>query len=161
MMETDLTPQQKQQPLRTINLIKEKRCGKIKSRNVAYGSVKRNVYSKDETTSLTVSTDALMMSLLIDIWEKRDFISVDVGRVYLYAKMHNFIVLKLKGEAVNIICRVSSVYDKFVCWERGKKVLYLQLLKALYGCVKLVLLYYKLFSTTLLDLGFKLNPYDE
>jgi hypothetical protein len=44
--------------------------------------------------------------------------------------------------------------------ENGKKVLYLELLKALYGCVQLTLLWYELFSGTLKGMGFKLNPYD-
>jgi Reverse transcriptase (RNA-dependent DNA polymerase) len=39
-------------------------------------------------------------------------------------------------------------------------VLYLQLKKALYGCVKSALLWYKLFSGTLQDMGFQLNPHD-
>ena len=39
--------------------------------------------------------------------------------------------------------------------------MYLWLLKALYGCVKSVLLWYELFSSTLQDMGFELNPYDE
>jgi len=42
----------------------------------------------------------------------------------------------------------------------SKKVLYLQLLKALYGCVQSALLWYNLFLNTLVQLGFKLNPYD-
>jgi hypothetical protein len=44
--------------------------------------------------------------------------------------------------------------------ENGKKVLYLQLLKALSGCVQSALLWYKLFSGTLKEMGFELNPYD-
>jgi hypothetical protein len=39
-------------------------------------------------------------------------------------------------------------------------VLYLQLKKALYGCVKSALLWYDLFANTLQDMGFVLNPYD-
>jgi hypothetical protein len=39
-------------------------------------------------------------------------------------------------------------------------VLYLQLLKALYGCVKSALLWYELFAGTLTEMGFQLNPYD-
>jgi hypothetical protein len=44
--------------------------------------------------------------------------------------------------------------------ENGKKVLYLQLLKALYGCIKSALLWYELFTGTLQGMGFELNPYD-
>jgi hypothetical protein len=39
-------------------------------------------------------------------------------------------------------------------------VLYLELLKALHGCVQSALLWYELFSSTLQGMGFELNPYD-
>ncbi len=58
------------------------------------------------------------------------------------------------------MCDVSKSYSKFVCYEKGKKVQYLKLLKALYGCVKSALLWYELFSTTLQKMGFELNPHD-
>ena len=45
--------------------------------------------------------------------------------------------------------------------ENKKNILYLRLLKALYGCVKVALLWYELLSTTLKDMGFVFNPYDE
>ena len=43
---------------------------------------------------------------------------------------------------------------------KGQKVLYVQLDKALYGCVQSALLWYELYSTTLQEMGFTLNPYD-
>ena len=44
--------------------------------------------------------------------------------------------------------------------ENGKPVLYLRLLKALYGCVQSALLWYDLFTSKLKERGFTLNPYD-
>ena len=58
------------------------------------------------------------------------------------------------------MCKTNNKYRSFVTNEGGKNVLYLQLLKALYGCVQSALLWYTLFSTTLKDMGFELNPYD-
>jgi len=58
------------------------------------------------------------------------------------------------------MCQVNPKYEKFVVIKNGKKVLYLQLLKALYGCVQSALLWYNLFTNTLVQMGFKLNPYD-
>jgi hypothetical protein len=68
--------------------------------------------------------------------------------------------MKLTGEAVKIMVRVDKLYAPIVSTENGKQVLYLQLKKALYGCVKLALLWYELFSGTLQEMGFQLNPYD-
>jgi hypothetical protein len=44
--------------------------------------------------------------------------------------------------------------------ENGRKVLYVRLIKALYGCVKSALLWYDLFKNELVDMGFELNPYN-
>jgi hypothetical protein len=155
-----LSKAQKRGALRTISMIKEKRCGKVKGRTVADGSQQRDLYTKEETSSPTVSTDALMLTLLIDAMEGRDVATADVAGAYLHAKMKDFTLLKMEGESVDILCDVSDEYKKYVCYENGKKVLYLKLEKALYGCVQSALLWYELFSGTLMDMGFELNPYD-
>jgi hypothetical protein len=155
-----LSREQKRAALRAISMIKEKRCGRIKGRTVADGRPQRAMYTKEETSSPTVSTDALMMSIMIDAKERRDVATADVAGAYLHAKLDDFTLLKLEGESVNIMCDVCEKYRKFVKVENGKKVLYLRLLKALYGCVKSALLWYELFTGTLQDMGFELNPYD-
>ena len=69
-------------------------------------------------------------------------------------------IIKLVGEEVELICKLNPEYRKYIVWERGKKVLYLQLIKALYGCIKSALLWYECFTKCLLNMGFKLNTYD-
>jgi hypothetical protein len=155
-----LTASQKREALRAVNLIKVKRSGKLKGRSCADGRSQRSKYTKEETTSPTVSTDTLIISLMIDAKERRDVATADLEGAYLHADMEDFVLLKLAGEAVNIMCQVNPKYEKFVVIENGKKVLYLQLLKALYGCVQSALLWYNLFTNTLVRMGFKLNPYD-
>ena len=103
----------------------------------------------------------MMMSLLIDVWDKRGIVTTSVNGVYLHAKINNFTVLTFSYKAVNILCKMNNAYLKFVCLEIGKKLMYIWLLKALYGCVKSALLWYEIFTTTLQNLGFKLNPYDK
>jgi len=156
----DLSKETKKAALRAINLIKEKRDGRIKGRTVADGSVQRELFTKDETTSPTVSTDALLMSLIIDGFEKRDVATADVEGAYLHADNEDYTLLRLENESVDIMCSVWEGYREFVTTEGGKKVLYLRLVKALYGCVKSALLWYELFTGTLKDMGFELNPYD-
>jgi hypothetical protein len=155
-----LTKEQKKAALRAISVIKEKRNGVIKGRTVADGSTQRSMYTKDETSSPTVSTDALMSSIMIDAYERRDVATADVAGAYLHASMDDFTLLKVEGESVDIMCDVCKEYEEFVTYENGKRVLYLRLLKALYGCVKSALLWYELFTGTLVEMGFELNPYD-
>jgi len=101
-----------------------------------------------------------MISLMIDAKERCDVATADSKKAYLHADMEDFVLLKLVGEAVDIMCQVNPKYEKFVVIENGKKVLYLQLLKALYGCFQSTLLWYNLFTNLLVRMGFKLNPYD-
>ena len=156
-----LTTQQKRDALRAITLIKEKRCGKIKGRTCADGRPQKKLYTKAETASPTVLLEALMMSLMIDAFEGRDVATADVGGAFLHGEMKDFVLLKVTGESVDIMCKVNPGYEEYVTMENGKRVLYLQLLKALYGCVKSALIWYDLFTSVLVKMDFELNPYDK
>jgi len=120
-----LTWEEKKAALDAISVIKEKRCGKIKGRTVANGSKQRNLYTKEETTSPTISTDALMLSLMIDAAEGRDVATADVEGAYLHADMDDFVVMRITGESVDIMCNVNPRYAPFVTVEKGKWVLYM------------------------------------
>ena len=56
------------------------------------------------------------------------------------------------------MCEVNPKYKKFVTYEKGKKLLYVMIFKAIYGMIESVLLWYDLFSTTLFYLRLRLNP---
>jgi hypothetical protein len=65
-----LTHEEKMMALRALNLIKEKRNGDLKGRTVADGSKQKGLYPKSETASPAVSTAALMLTILIDAYER-------------------------------------------------------------------------------------------
>ena len=154
------TRAQKKAALRAINLIKEKRCGRLKGRTVADGRPQRNMYDKSETASPTVGTDALMVSIIVDAHERRDVATADIAGAYLKAYMKDFTVMKFTGASVDMLCKMNSKYIPFVTVEGGIKVLYVRLIKAIYGCVQSALLWYKMFHEHLKHLGFVINPYD-
>ncbi|KAI2502818.1 Reverse transcriptase (RNA-dependent DNA polymerase) [Fragilaria crotonensis] len=156
-----LTWEQRKAALKAINLIKEKRDGTLKGRTVADGRRQRSLYDKSETASPTVSKDALMLSILIDAYENRDVGTADVvGAYYLKAYMDDYVLMKFVGASVDILCEMNPEHVKNVAIENGVKVLYVRLVKAIYGCVKSLLLWYDLFYSELKDMGFVLNPYD-
>ena len=161
--QNELTAAQKRKALREITLIKEKRCGKIKGRTCADGRPQRGYISKDESSSPTISNDAFLMSLIIDALEERDVATADVEGAYLNADMEDFTIMKVTApEHIKILCEVDETYKEYVgVDESGNEVLYLQLMKALYGCIKSALLWYRLFSETLVNMGFQLNPVDK
>ena len=155
-----LTHEEKMGALRALNLLKEKRNGDLKGRTVADGSKQKNMYPKSETASPTVSTTALILTILIDAYEKRDVATADVAGAYLKATMKDYVIIKFVGESVDILLTMEPSYKKFVTHEKGAKVLYARLKKALYGCVQSALLWYTLFHDTLQQMGFTINPYD-
>ena len=69
--------------------------------------------------------------------------------------------MKISGKEVDLFCEVDPTLQEFIAEENGHKILYVQLDKALYGCVQSALLWYEMYSTTLQDMGFKINPYDQ
>jgi len=100
------------------------------------------------------------LSLAIDAKEKRDVAIADVVGAYLLANMNDFVVIKVTGESTDVMCKVRPDYEELVVIDKGKRVLYLRLSKALYGCIQSALLWYNTFKEHLIDMGFKLNPYD-
>jgi len=109
-----------------------------------------------------VPLESIIVTLLVDAYEGRNVCIADVSGAYLHAEMPSDkqVLLKLVGKFVDIMCEVNPEYKKYVRYEKGVKVLYLRVLRALYGCLESALLWYNLYSTTLSKLGFKLNPYD-
>jgi hypothetical protein len=74
--------------------------------------------------------------------------------------MDDFTLMKLSGEAVGNMVQVNKAYETFVTNKKRQTSIIFTAKKALYRCVKSALLWYELFSGTLQDLGFDLNPYD-
>ena len=160
----NLSQKLKSQAMEAVNLIKIKRCGKVKGRTCANGSVQRKyLSSEDSIASPTVSLEAFLSTLLIDAKEGRDVAIFDVPGAYLHAEFpeDKTVLMKLRDEFVDIMCNVNPEYKKFVKVIGGKKLLYLRVLRAIYGCIESALLWYNLFSSTLVQMGFTLNPYDK
>ena len=105
----------------------------------------------------------LFASLLIDANEGRAVQNFDVMGAYLQASLPDDKALntKFEGKFLDIMCEVNPEYEKLVTYEKGKKLLYVLILKAIYRMIESALLWYYLFATTLLDLGFKINRYEQ
>lgn len=71
--------------------------------------------------------------------------------------------MKIRGPLVDMLVELApEVYKKFVVRE-GKnqdKVLYVRVLKAIYGMLKSALLFYRKLRSDLEQIGFVVNPYD-
>ena len=161
---TTLTNEEKRRALEAVNLIKKKKCGKIKGRTCANGSKQKRYLKHGETiSSPTVSLEAIIGTLLIDVKEGRDVAIFDVPGAYLQAEMpaEKKLLMVFRDEFVDIMCEVNPEYKKYVITDRnGKRILYVKVLRAIYGCIESALLWYELYVKILKGMGFKLNEYD-
>ena len=71
------------------------------------------------------------------------------------------VLLRFKGKLADMLGKINVEYKKQIRYKHGKKVLYVRVIRAIYGCIESALQLYKLFTNTLQDQGFILNPYDK
>ena len=63
---------------------------------------------------------------------------------FLTADQDEVINTTLRGNLAELMVKTTpEIYRKYVVTEKGKIVLYVQLLKALYGCLRSALLFYR------------------
>ena len=68
---------------------------------------------------------------------------------------------RIEGPMVKLLCEIEpGFYDDYVVYEKGKPVLYVHILKAIYGMLHSSLLFYKQWRGDLEASGFEINPYD-
>jgi hypothetical protein len=71
-----------------------KKSATVDCRTIAHGGPQRSLYTKSETTSPTVSSDALMLSIVIDAYDGSDVATAGVTGAYLQAKMDGVVIMK-------------------------------------------------------------------
>jgi hypothetical protein len=88
-------------------------------------------------------------------------VTANIPGAFMQADMDEVIHMKLKGPLARLLTRVNpKVYIEYITIEKGKPVLYVQLMKALYGTLQAPLLFWQNLSGHLEKWGFELNPYD-
>ena len=69
--------------------------------------------------------------------------------------------MKITGVLVELLVKLApNVYGDYVVFEKGRKVLYVEVPRALYGMLMAALLWYKTLRKDLKNIGFDFNPYD-
>ena len=75
--------------------------------------------------------------------------------------MDDEVILRFEGEMTELLIEVDEdLYRPYAVMEHGKTVIYVDLLKVLYGTLKAACLFWEKFTATLTKLGFQINPYD-
>ena len=145
-------------------LLTEKRCGKIKGRMVFDGRKTREWITKEDSASPTATLEGILLTLTIDAKEKRDIMSADVPNAFIQTEMpqgKERVMMKITGVLVDMLVQLDpKLYGPHVVYENGRKVIYVQVLRAIYGMLTASLLWYLKFREDLEKIGFVFNPYD-
>ena len=150
-----------------IMLLTEKRDKSVKGRYVYNGKQTREWLSREDAASPIVSLASIMLLSVIAAKEGRDVATMDIPNAFVQAEMptvkegEDRVIIKITGVLVDMLVNMApEEYGPHVVFENGKKVLYCQVLMALYGMLIAAILWYLKFRKDLEDLGFKFNPYD-
>ncbi len=135
----------------------EKRDGRIKARAVADGRTQTR-YSEEETYSPAVRLESLMLNSLIDAFEQRNVVTVDIKGAFLKAKVPDELelIVKMGGELAQMMCELDKTLE---CDDQG--YIYMQCENALYGHIEAAQLFYDDLNDSLTEkMHFKRNQYD-
>ena len=166
---TEMTFEERKKSMESLIFLVEKRDGRIKGRTCANGSVQREYIGREEATSPTASTDAVILTAIIDAKQGRDVMVADVPHAFVQTSINkerlkkgDRVIMKIRGVLVDMLENMNPAkYHDFVKTDKkGNKMLYVMMLKALYGMLIASLLYYKKFLNDIKKIGFETNPYD-
>jgi hypothetical protein len=160
----EMTVLEKKRAMESLIFLNEKRDETIKARMCANGSTQRAYISREEASSPTAASEAILITGVIDAKQLRDVMTLDIPNAFVQTKLAldgDKIIMKIRGQLVDILLELCpGVYDKYVIYVGLQKVLYVRMLKALYGMIIASILYYKKFRKDIEAIGFEVNPYD-
>ncbi len=115
---------------------------------MAGGNKEQDYISKDDASSPTVTTEAILLSCIIDAKEGRDVAVIDIPNAFIQMRVEDegdMAIIKIRGSLVDILVQIQ---------------LLVQCQNALYGTMVASLLYYYKFTKSLTSVGFEINPYN-
>lgn len=163
---SEMDPMEKKRALESLMFLTEKRDGRIKARACANGSTQREYIDRDDAASPTAATDSILITGTIDAKQGRDVMTADIPNAFVQTnidekKVGHRVIMKIRGPLVDLLLELDApTYAPFVIQEGKSKVVYVRMVKALYGLIIASLLYYKKFKKDIETIGFKVNPYD-
>jgi hypothetical protein len=145
----------------------EKRDKSMKGRMVYNSKPTREWLSQEDGASPTAALESILITGVIKAKEERDGMTCDIPNAFIQAYLpkkesgEDRAVIKITGVLVDMLVNINpELYGPAVVFENRKKVLYVEVLKAINGMLKPALLWYKTFRKELKDIGFVFNPYN-
>ena len=164
---SEMTESERKKAQEALMFLTEKRSGEKKGRMVYNGKPTREWLSKEDSASPTATLEGIMVTVTIDAKEGRDNMTADVPNAFIQTEMPKVkdgeerVMMKITGVLVDMLVQIDpNTYQDFVVYEKGRKVLYVEILRAVYGMLVASLLWYEKFRSDLEKEGFVFNDYD-
>ena len=146
-----LSPTQKRNALGYLMLLKQKRTGQKKRRGCADGRKQCLHTPKDDASSHTVATESVLLCCVIDAKERRDIATVDIPGAFMQGDQDETVHMRLEGTLAELLTKCDpKLYRQYVVTENNKPVLYVELIKALYGTLHAALIFWHKLTSKLL-----------
>ena len=134
----------------------------VKARMCSNGSTQRAYILRKEATVSTKVLEDIITTGVIDAGQERDVMTLDTPNAFLQTDIAldgDNIIMNIRGKLVDILIEICPVvYDKYVRYEGEQKILYIRMLKALWGIIVSSILYYKKSRKYIEGIGFEVNP---
>jgi hypothetical protein len=162
-----MTPEERRKSVDALMFLAEKRDKTIKGRMVYNGKPTREWLSREDSTSPTAALESIMLTAIVDAKEDRDVMTADIPNAFIQAELPNLgpdderVIMKITGVLVELLVNMSpEVYGPYVVMDKHKKVIYVQVLRGLYGMLISGIIWYTKLRNDLEGNKYIFNPYD-
>ena len=135
----ELTRLERERAQDGIMFVSQKNTGEYKGRLAYNGKPTREWLTREEKSSPTAATESLMLTATVDARQGRDIMTLDIPNAFIQADMPEQekgkrVIMKLRGRLVDWLIQLDPLsYESKVVYEKGIKVIYLVVEKAIYG----------------------------
>jgi hypothetical protein len=167
LKEKEMNDSKRKKAQMALMFLTEKRDKSVKGRMVYKGNPAREWLSQEDAASPTAALESILITGVIQAKEETDVMTCNIPNAFIQAYLpkkepgEDRVVMKITGALADMLVDINpESYGPAVVLENQKKVIYVEVLKAIYGMLEAALLWYKTFGKDLEDNGFIFNPYD-
>ena len=96
--------------------------------------------------------EAVFLTAIVDAWENCKVAVLDVLGAFMQVDMDELVHVWFKGEMVDKLLEIDhDLYTSYVTMKKGEKVIYVELLKALYGTLRATWLFWEKLQAKLVN----------
>jgi hypothetical protein len=163
----EMKPSKRKKAQMALMFLTEKRDKSVKGRMVYNGKPTREWLSWEDAASPTAALESTLNTGVIKVKEGRDVLTCNIPNTFIQADLlkkepgEDRVMMKITGVLVDMLVDINpELCSPAAVLENCKKVIYVEVLKAIYGMLEAALLWYKTFRKDLKDIGFFFNPYN-